>query len=181
MSIYTKTGDKGKSSTKNKRHVSKSAPVFDVLGSLDELNCTLGLLHHTKIPEFKKVILILQKDLMCIGSTVSGFVSEKCSDKSWSDKIRDLEKMVDSYNSKLKPLKSFILPGGCVESANLHVARVACRKFERLLVKYWRHSKKKDLSEIEAYVNRLSDLLFVLARFANKKKGIKDVAWESTK
>lgn len=174
-------GDKGKSAIKNKKLVDKFSPVFEVLGSLDELNCALGLLHHSKISGLKKVILILQKDLMCIGSMVSGFVSGKCSDKHWSSKTRDLEKMIDSYSSKLKPLKSFILPGGCVESANLHVARVACRKFERLLVKYWRHSKKKEMSEIEAYINRLSDLLFVLARFANKKKGINDVTWESTK
>jgi cob(I)alamin adenosyltransferase len=181
MSIYTKAGDKGKSILKSKRRMYKSSLVFEVLGSLDEFNCTLGLLHQTKITEIKTVVLAIQRDLMLIGSILSGFTKDTYSADFWPERSSVTEELITFFNSLLKPLTSFIYPGGCIEAANLHIARTVCRRFERVLVKYWRYSKISNVEEIEKYVNRLSDLLFVLARFANKVKGVKEITREGTK
>jgi cob(I)alamin adenosyltransferase len=180
MKIYTKKGDGGKSRLKGKRSFNKSLPVFEVLGSLDEFSCALGFLHRTKISGLKRLIIDIQSELPLIGSVVSGMDKKRYSYQYWQKKTSEAEKSIDRFNSQLKPLKSFIIPGGCIESAYLHIARTECRKLERVLVKLWEHNKRPEFAGMEAYINRLADLLFVMARYANKKKKVKEVIWKGS-
>lgn len=182
MNIYTKAGDKGKSYiAKNKTALSKSSAVFSVLGTLDELSSTLGFLHTSKIPEIKKITISVQGDLLAIGSIVAGKTLTQDFSKYFYSKITEFENTINIYTQKLPLLKSFIIPGGCVESSYLHLARVVCRRLERIFVKYIHESRRKDLDILERYLNRLSDLLFVMARYTNKKRKYKDIVWKALK
>lgn len=186
MSIYTRSGDEGVTSLLGGSRVSKSDPIFEVLGTLDELNSSLGLLSSCRIREINSTLLRIQNELFSIGATVAGISSDNITMNSDTieKKVRILEKEIDSIDSTLEPLSNFILPGGTSTSSKLHHARSICRRLERTFVIYL-NTLKTELSSgndlilnaILKYINRLSDLLFVLARFANKKNGVKDIPW----
>ena len=179
LKIYTGKGDQGITFLpKINRKLFKSDLVFEVLGTFDELGVCLGFLSSARLGDVKKVALEVQKDLMSLGSLIIS--PEKIPEEKiihWEKRIKELEEVIDYFESKNDPIKSFILPCGCRESSFLHLSRVTCRRLERLVVSYVK--KEKDKAFIVKYLNRLSDLLFTMARYANKKLGFKDVLWES--
>lgn len=174
MKTYTKTGDNGKTSVNGLKRLPKSEIIFDTLGTLDELNTSLGFLHTIRNKKIKSIIVDVQMDLLSIGS----IVSEKKVELDLEKKVLALEETLDIYEQKLPELKSFIIPGGSKFSVSFHTSRVVCRRLERKLVEY-ENSTSKDIGVILTYVNRLSDLLFVLARYVNFKLGIKELLWKT--
>lgn len=177
--IYTGKGDLGFTflPKKNKK-MSKSELIFEVIGTFDELGVCLGFLHSARLNDLRKVATEVQKDLLSLGSILSS--DEKISRElveKWETRIKELEEVIDYFDSKNDPIENFILPGGCRESSFLHLARVTCRKLERYCVSYL--GKDKNKLFIIKYLNRLSDLLFVMARYANKKLGFKDIIWNN--
>ena len=177
--IYTGKGDLGFTLLpRRKNKISKSDLVFDVLGTFDELNSCLGFLHSARIPDIRKVSVEVQKDLFSLGALIS--LDEKITDEiiqKWEIRIKELEEVIDYFDSKNDPLQNFILPGGCRESSFFHLSRSVCIRLERLVVYYLRRSR--DRGFILVYLNRLSDLLFVLARYSNKKLGFEDIIWNN--
>ena len=181
MKIYTKTGDKGKTSLIGGTKVFKSDLRIESYGTVDELNSYIGLcLDHLKSHSINNVLSEIQDRLFTIGSALA------CDpDKETKLKIPDLheadvallEKEIDKMNEVLAVMKSFILPGGHVAVSALHIARCVCRRAERCCVRM----QKKEL-EVEPliikYLNRLSDYLFVLARFAAHELKIEEIPWK---
>ncbi|NMB91539.1 cob(I)yrinic acid a,c-diamide adenosyltransferase [candidate division WWE3 bacterium] len=177
--VYTKQGDNGFTLLpKISKKISKSDLVFEVLGTFDELGVCLGFLHTARLNDVKKVSIEVQKDLLSLGSLIisQGKISD-ATRKNWEKRVKELEEVIDYFQAKTDSIQSFILPGGCRESAFLHLSRVTCRRLERLVVRYIK--KKKDMVFVVKYLNRLSDLLFVMARYVNKKLGFKDLIWEN--
>ena len=174
MPIYTKTGDKGETSLFGGKRVLKSSELVEVYGSVDELNSWIGVIvasidHEEKIDFLHKI----QGDLFIIGGTLAGWETEL---SGLSTRVTEMEVEIDAMESQLEQLTNFILPGGTKESATVHLTRSVCRRVERQIVAL---SQKKSVSEeILIYINRLSDLLFVFARFINKQAGITDVIWQ---
>ncbi len=180
--IYTKQGDKGASGlTKNNKKISKTDVVFEVLGTLDELSASLGFLHASKLTEIKTLVLEIQSDLFLIGSYVAGNKITGEMAEAWQKKITKTEQKIDYYEKKNSPLQNFILPGGSLESSYLHLSRAISRRLERIFVRYHNTGRRSDLKVIEEYLNRLSDLLFVMARYSNKKRGTPDLIWKPSK
>ena len=176
--IYTRGGDKGKTSLGNGKRIDKTNIRIEAFGAIDETNALLGIAI-IKLPSpFKEMILRIQNDLFDLGADL-------CIPKEKNPKyeplrinqkqINRLEKEIDSMNKNLDSLKSFILPGGTTDSANLHLARTIARKAEILILKL--HKKEKINPLVIKYINRLSDYLFVLARSMNKYNETKDVLW----
>lgn len=179
LKIYTKKGDSGFSfSPKMNKRLSKSDNFFEVLGTFDELEVCLGFLHSARLDDVRKVAIEVQNDLLSLGTVFSS--KKKINDTTvefWDNRVKELEEVVDYFESKNEPLEKFILPGGCRESGFLHLSRVTCRRLERITVSYLKG--QKDRMFIIKYLNRLSDLLFVMARYSNKKLGFKDIVWEN--
>jgi len=169
--IYTKTGDDGTTSLFNSDRCKKSDPVFGVLGTLDELNSSLGFLHIYKNDEIVTEIKNIQKDLLYLGSLISG---SHLNMEYITQRTEELETVIDKYEERLEPLTNFILPGGSIFSSYLNMSRSICRRVERDMVKY--DSNITCLT----YTNRLSDLFFVLARYINKVEEIPDTIWKHT-
>lgn len=166
---YTGAGDKGFSSWFGAK-IKKSELEFEVLGVLDELNSTIGFSIVSCADENKKILKKIQKELFELGSDLS-----TKSKNITKEKIDFMEKTIDELNSKLPALKKFVLPDGCEAAARLHLARTIARKAERRI---WILNEKKKLpEEIPAYLNRLSSLLFVLARYENFKANYKEEFW----
>lgn len=175
MKIYTKTGDNGTTGLLTGKRYKKSNAVFDVLGNLDELNASLGLVSVTKIKNLSPLIVQIQSDLFIVGALIAGKKINQKNMEYFETRLQEIEKTIDFYESKNNPLTNFILPGGCIDSIYLHAARAICRKTERSFVGY---VKSRKYSGIVKYLNRLSDLLFVLARYANKRRKVKDTVWK---
>ncbi len=177
--IYTKEGDLGFTSlSKMFKKISKTEFVFEVLGTFDELEVSLGFLHSARLDDVRKVVKEVQKDLFSLGSVISS--NEKISKETiekWENRVKELEEVIDYFDNKNDPIESFILPGGCRESSFLHLSRVTCRKLERMVFQYLKKDKNKLF--VGKYLNRLSDLLFVMARYSNKKLGFKDIIWNN--
>ncbi|MCF8260883.1 MAG: cob(I)yrinic acid a,c-diamide adenosyltransferase [Melioribacteraceae bacterium] len=181
MKIYTKTGDEGKTSLFGGKRVWKDDLRIEAYGNVDELNSLLGLAEaEITQTEVKTIIHSLQNRLFDLGSDLASPVHEGKSyshipriNKSYSESI---EKLIDDLDCKLDPLKNFILPGGTKGAAILHNARTVCRRVERSIIKLDREENIGD--EIKVFINRISDFLFVLARYVNKINGIEDIAWQ---
>lgn len=175
-SIYTKNGDNGTSPLYGSGvGVLKDSIVFEVLGNLDELNAVLGFLHTCRVKEIVNLVHDIQFDLLSLGSVIAGSKNTYSKKEYWVKRTGILENKIDAFDSKNSPLKNFIAPGGSSVSAQLHLARVVCRRAERSFVRYLKENKGSDF--LLPYINRLSDLLFVLARYANLKLGVKDTVW----
>ena len=181
MKIYTKTGDAGDTGLFGGGRVPKDDVRVEAYGDVDELNAVIGVvLAHSPIPRIDDLLLSIQRDLFSIGAllaTPDRAKMEQHLNKAKLDaaRIADLERAIDSCDDELEPLKSFILPGGTEKAAALHFARTVCRRAERRVVTLGRETPLPDLVVI--YLNRLSDLLFTLARLANKAAGSGEVAW----
>ena len=177
--IYTKTGDKGSTLLGNGKRVGKNSLRVDAYGSVDEANATIGLSILRTNLKIKKILQVIQNDLFDLGADLC--VPDKKNLKKLSitkDRVEFIEKNIDNFNKKLSSLNSFILPGGSESSTYLHIARTVTRRAERKVVAL---SEKEKINPITIiYLNRLSDLLFVLARYTNNK-GKKDILWKPGK
>lgn len=179
MKIYTKTGDKGETGLFGGGRVSKSHLRICAYGDVDELNSFVGLVRAANadaaVDSFLKTV---QNELFDLGAVLATPDVSKLKGKGSFVGNRDieaLEKEIDRMEEALTPLVTFILPGGAEAAARAHVARTVCRRAERSVVAL---AEKEDVgSEIVVYLNRLSDYLFVLARWLNKQAGSGDVAW----
>jgi cob(I)alamin adenosyltransferase len=191
MKIYTKTGDKGETGLIDGSRVSKTNPRIVAYGTVDELNSNigvaiafLGLQHKDLFLDLIDIMTHLQRDLFIIGSDLADprYPRPK-RDLSSTPRMEEnttlvLEDAIDKFEMELDPITFFILPGGCIEASFLHVARTISRRAETTVALL---SKEEIINPIVlAYLNRLSDFLFVAARLINKRLGIKDIAWRSS-
>lgn len=179
MKIYTKTGDKGKTSLLGGTRVSKSHERINAYGTIDELNSFLGLVSDLDKEENRvKLIRKIQSRLFTVGSSLAAETDKAKNykpDLEESD-IVELEKAIDSMNESLPKMKNFILPGGNELVSSTHIARTVCRRAERLIVKL---SESENIEEIiTIYLNRLSDYLFVLARKQGFDLNVKEIPWK---
>ena len=173
--IYTRTGDAGDTGRADGTRVGKDDALIHAQGDIDELNSFLGLLaSRLASGELADLVFKIQQDLFNIGAELS--VSRQyITDRD----VAFLEQQLDRYNADLPPLKEFILPGGGETATLCHVARAVCRRAERGLVTLGREQALG--AQVLAYINRLSDLLFVLARVLTREAGEKEVYWKSMK
>ena len=170
--IYTRTGDAGRTGLADGSRVPKDSPRFAALGEIDELNSVIGLLLTEELPEaIRQLLTCIQHDLFDLGGEMAIPGSALLDAKS----VGELEAAIDRWNGELAPLKEFILPGGTRAAALAHLARAVCRRAERQLVAL---AATEAVGETgRRYVNRLSDLLFVLGRTLNRLAGRGDVLW----
>lgn len=180
MKIYTKTGDEGETGLFGGLRVGKDDPRVQVYGSVDELNAALGLTRSASSPEQSAELARLQSDLFVVGAELACAPGQteklrlRLIDTSDLDR---LERWIDRVEDELPKLTSFILPGGSEAAARLHLARAICRRAEREFYSVYRRGELR--LELGVYLNRLSDLLFVLARQANAAIGVPDVPWQA--
>lgn len=177
MKIYTKKGDTGQTALYGGKSTRKSDVRIHAYGTVDELNSTIGMVLSFEISERGAEILSqVQNDLFVVGATLATPNPGKSRIKPVGDhEIEALENWIDQIEENLSPLKSFILPGGGGAGSTLHFARTVCRRAERETVDL---AEKEEIPpEAIIYLNRLSDLLFVLARFENKQQGQKETPW----
>lgn len=174
VKIYTKGGDSGETSLYSGGRVAKSDLRIEAYGTVDELNSVLGLLSAEEVPEaVSRRLADIQSALFSIGSRLADAEARLETDPdAWSS--GELESWIDEMESELPELRVFVLPGGCREAALAHVARTLCRRAERRVVAIDRAP-----DGVVPYLNRLSDALFVLARWLNRDAGFPDVEWRS--
>jgi len=174
--IYTRTGDGGETGLGDGSRTRKDSPRVVALGEIDELNSAIGVLLAEPLPEKIHGILEgIQHDLFDLGGDVSIPGRATLTD----GQVRRLETLLDEFNSPLPRLKEFILPGGTRAAGLAHLARAVCRRAERSLVALSHAEKVGDAARI--YLNRLSDLLFVLGRVLNREGGGGDTLWKQGK
>ena len=181
MKIYTKKGDNGETSLFGGQRVPKNSLRIEVYGTVDELNAQLGVVLSLKPHiDIGAIVERLQNDLFVLGADLATpFDSKSIKVKRIQEfHVRYLEETIDQLEVRLKPLQSFILPGGTPVSAHLHAARTVCRRTERLAVQLLKTETSGSIPVV--YLNRLSDLLFVLARYANFLAGQSEVQWSGS-
>jgi len=180
MKIYTKTGDKGETGLFGGERVSKHSTRLDAYGTVDELNSFIGLaITEIKNEEIKNILNSIQQKLFVVGSDLATPQTEKNEKlkiiRTPDDYISETEILIDKYDSQLDQLKNFILPGGSKGAALLHICRTIARRAEREIVAL--KNTEEIGSNIVIYLNRLSDLFFVLSRFENKHSNFPDTKW----
>ncbi len=179
MKIYTKTGDLGETSLLGGARVPKDHLRVAAYGDVDETNAALGAVRALALPPLETLLLAIQKDLFAIGAQLADpthkVASKRAKAAVTAAHVRRLEKAIDAREAKLPPLRCFVLPGGAPAAAFLHQARTVCRRAERSVVTLAREADVDP--RIIVYLNRLSDLLFVLARFENHRAGIAEDRW----
>ncbi len=172
--IYTRTGDSGTTGLADGRRVDKDSLRIEAIGSIDELNSQIGaILAHETDEGIRRCLMAVQNDLFDLGGELCLPDYQAISDAD----IDRLEHWLDGYNAELPPLKEFILPGGGPRAASCHVARTVCRRAERRIITLRREEPVADATL--AYLNRLSDLLFVLARTLCRQELGQEVLWQS--
>lgn len=177
MKIYTKRGDKGSTSLFGGTNIEKNSIRIHAYGTVDELNSVLGLsLTHQISNRGEEILTEIQKQLFVLGADLSTLQSKKTKiNRIGQSEIELLESWIDQLDERLQPLSSFILPGGSRAGASLHLARTVCRRAERYTVELLRSEPISEHTVI--YLNRLSDLLFVLARYENQEADIEETKW----
>lgn len=176
MKIYTKTGDAGETGLFGGGRVPKDDPRVLAYGEVDEVNATLGFATSLEPAGFEADFLqAIQRDLFAIGAELATPNAAKLKEQIGAERVSAIEEVIDRHESTLAPLKNFILPGGTPKAAAFHVARTTCRRAERAVVTLARDEQINPI--IIHYLNRLSDLLFVLARAANQQAGRDDIVW----
>jgi len=195
MAIYTKTGDKGKTSLFGGKRVSKADLRVEAYGEMDELNSAIGVaiakIQNSRLKDDRPMaeniqneLIKIQNDLLKIGSILANPISGRSFKRLnleqgstfMQKRVEHFEKLIDELSKDLPELKNFILPGGGEVGSMLHFSRSVCRRVERKIVAL--NKKGKIDPRILAYFNRLSDLLFVIARFVNYKENKKEIIWE---
>jgi cob(I)alamin adenosyltransferase len=179
VKIYTKTGDTGETSLFDKTRVSKADPRVDAYGEVDELNACLGAARAARLDaDLTAVLEQIQSELFAVGARLadpSSRIAARVEKAAvTSAEVEQLESLIDRLETQLPPLRRFILPGGSSAGALLHLARTVCRRAERRVVGLGAGAVDP---VIVTYLNRLSDLLFVMARVANHRAGTTEVEW----
>lgn len=179
--IYTRTGDEGMTGLFGGGRVSKDDVRVDAYGEVDELNSAIGLAIAIELmPRIDEVLAPIQRDLFSIGALLATpdqakMQAQLAKARIDEARIAELERAIDAGDDELEPLKAFILPGGTPKSSALHVARTICRRAERRVV-HLLHAEQIP-QDVVTYLNRLSDLLFTLARVANRRAGRPEIEW----
>jgi len=177
MKIYTKTGDDGTTGLQGNKRISKSNPRIIAYGNIDEVNASLGLILTNELDsDISNALNQIQNDLFLLGADLSNPNLNDKRNRVELSMVTRLEKLIDDFEDQLEPLTNFILPGGDIAAAQCHHSRTIVRRAETCLVML------KEVEEINEicikYLNRLSDLLFVLGRIINKRKGKEDKIWK---
>ena len=177
MKIYTKTGDDGKTSLFDNSRVWKSNQRIMSYGSVDELNSALGVVISMDLdPQIKEILIKIQNDLFVVGSDLANPDMSNTKIRTTESMVISLENYIEEFESELSDLYSFILPGGTLASSILHLSRTVSRRAETYVVAL---SLDEEINKIAGiYLNRLSDLLFVLARTLNKRRNTDDIIWK---
>ena len=181
MKIYTRTGDAGTTGLFGGGRVAKDDLRVEAYGDVDELNAVLGMARSIEMmPRVDEVLVPIQRDLFAIGALLATPDREKMAQhlakaRIDDERIAELEQAVDDGEEELEPLTAFIIPGGTAKAAALHVARTVCRRAERHVVRLQHQVELPTVAVV--YLNRLSDLLFTLARLANRRAGAGEVTW----
>ena len=177
MKIYTKRGDAGKTSIIGDQSIDKHNIRIEAYGTIDELNSYLGLVCACPYIAFKKhreELILIQNLLFQIGTSLA---SKKNNIRINSNDIKNIENFIDGIEFDLTPLKSFILPGGDIWSSYAHISRAICRRAERRVTEF-NIANKIDVNIIK-FINRLSDYLFVLARYINQIQNVDEIKWNN--
>jgi cob(I)alamin adenosyltransferase len=179
MPIYTRTGDTGETGLFGGGRVSKDDARVEAYGEVDELNAALGVVRSLGLePSLEKLVRGLQDELFTVGAVLATPEGTKAAavvapvQPTW---VARMEAEIDAFDRELPPLTQFILPAGSPAAAALHLARTVCRRAERKVVAL--HGAGQVAGDAVRYLNRLSDLLFTLARVANHRAGVKETAW----
>mgnify|MGYP003393887757 CR=1 FL=1 len=182
MAIYTKKGDKGKTSLGSGVKVFKDSKRVDTYGTIDELNASIGVINahlsltHKKYAKYLSTITLkIQDDLFSIGAYLSNPANSDLI-KDLGSKTLEFEKYIDEMTQNLPEIANFTVPGGTIVASQFHLSRTICRRAERTLVTLIK--KEKVNEEVLKYLNRLSDLLFTMNRFANHSEKVKEVIWK---
>ena len=180
MRIYTRGGDRGETDLLDGPRVAKDEARLEVCGTVDELNSLLGLVRAEPLPEGIDALLKrLQSELLAAGAELADIDPVARGMRKIGPKhVETIEKAIDRHQAGLEPLGGFILPAGTRAAALMHLARTVCRRAERRLITLVRGSEQEISPDLMAYVNRLSDLLFVLARAVNASAGRGDTPWQ---
>ena len=183
VKIYTRTGDKGDTGLFGGGRVRKDDPRVEAYGDVDELNAAIGLARSmAPVPRIDEVLAPIQRDLFSIGALLATPHPEKVREQMLKarlddDRIAQLEREIDRAEQELEPLTAFIIPGGTPKSAALQLARAVCRRAERRVITLAQHQDVTLPAIVIVYLNRLSDLLFTLARLANRLAMMAEVTW----
>ena len=177
MKIYTKTGDDGNTGLQGDFRISKSHPRIIAYGTVDEVNAAIGVvLTNTLDDDVSQLLNQIQNDLFLLGSDLSNQNLNDLKNRVTLEMIENLEESIDTFESELSPITNFILPGGNIAAAQIHQVRTIVRRAETLVVKL---SDKDEInSNSIKYLNRLSDLMFVMGRLINKRNGVEDIIWK---
>ncbi|MDX1934125.1 MAG: cob(I)yrinic acid a,c-diamide adenosyltransferase [Capsulimonadales bacterium] len=185
MKIYTRTGDAGETGLYGGQRVGKDDIRVEAYGTVDEANAVLGLaaVALATDAELHALILRLQGELFTVGADLATPIEREAqAGRSIVPRVREaqtveLEGLIDRYEDELEPLRQFILPGGSVAAATVHHARTVVRRAERQVVALYHAAPDSVNEEVLRYLNRVADLLFVLARVANRRAEIEDIPW----
>ena len=181
--IYTRKGDDGTTSLGSRQRVPKDAQRVQAYGAVDELNSTIGVtLASGLCDRLAELLPVIQNELFHLGSDLSFFADDKQKYgilQIEAHHIVRLEALIDEMSDVVGPLKNFILPGGAIGAAHLHVARTVCRRAEREAITLARAEPDEVNPHVIRYLNRLSDVLFVMARYENYQKGIPEPLWDT--
>ena len=177
MKIYTKTGDDGNTGLQGDFRIAKSHPRILAYGTVDEANAMIGVvLSNVLDDDVREVLNTIQNELFLLGSDLSNQNLNDLKNRISLDMVEKLEKIIDKFELELPPITNFILPGGNIAAAQIHQVRTIVRRAETLVVKL---SDKDEInSNCIKYLNRLSDLMFVMGRLINKRNGVEDIIWK---
>ncbi len=178
LKIYTKTGDDGTTGLQGNSRVSKSNPRIIAYGTIDEANAVIGIALSCKLDaDITTLLNKIQNELFVVGADLSNPNMKDDKNRVTENMIYNLEKDIDKYEEELPPLTNFILPGGIITASQIHHARTIIRRAETNIALLSEQEKIND--NCIKYINRLSDLFFVLGRVLNKRKGQKDILWKA--
>jgi len=177
MKIYTKTGDGGNTGLQGDFRIAKSHPRIMAYGTVDEANAIIGVvLTNTLDDDITEILSQIQNDLFVLGSDLSNQNLNDLKNRISIKNVETLEEAIDKFESELPPITNFILPGGNIAAAQIHQVRTIVRRAETLVVKL---SDKDEInSNCIKYLNRLSDLMFVMGRLINKRNNVEDIIWK---
>jgi cob(I)alamin adenosyltransferase len=179
--VYTRTGDDGTTGLGGGQRVPKDSRRIEAYGTVDELNSAIGAARSFGLaPELDTALAVVQNELFHLGSDLCILEADKAArpvPRIEARHVEALEKVMDKLSESLPPLENFVLPGGCPGASWLHLCRTVCRRAERVAVTLAREEPVGEF--VVRYLNRLSDALFVMARFENRARGVPDVLWNS--